>query len=77
MKTVFTQSNNTEIKRIADYPCDDYWSPLNSCPPQIQPQINVLIAKRERDKASIHLKISKNCKTKCSFYKAVHDFKVY
>ena len=50
MKTVFTQSNNTEINRIADYPFDDYWSPLYSCPSHIQPHIHVLIAKREREK---------------------------
>ena len=50
MKTVFTHSNNTEINRIADYPFDDYWSPLYSCPSHIQPHIHVLIAKREREK---------------------------
>ena len=46
MKTVFNHSNNTEINRIADYPFDDYWSPLYSCPSHIQPYIHVLIAKR-------------------------------
>ena len=50
MKTVFTQSSNKEINRIADYPFDDYWSPLYSSPSHIQPHIHVLIAKREREK---------------------------
>ena len=28
MKPVKTHSNNREINRIAEYPFDDYWSPL-------------------------------------------------
>ena len=50
MKPVMTQPNNTEINRIAEYPFDDYWSPLYSCPSHNQPHIHVLIAKREREK---------------------------
>ena len=37
MKTVFTQSSNKEINRIADYPFDEYWSPLYSFPSKVQP----------------------------------------
>ena len=47
MKLVMTQSKNNEISRIADYPFDTYWSPLYSFPSEIQPHIQVLIA-RER-----------------------------
>ena len=47
MKPVMTQSKNTEISRIADYPFDTYWPPLYSFPSEIQPHIQVLIA-RER-----------------------------
>ena len=47
MKSVITQSKNTEINRLADYPFDTYWSPLYSFPSEIQPHIHVLIARRE------------------------------
>ena len=47
MKPVVTQSNNSEISRIAEYPFDEYWSPLYSFPSQIQPHIHLLLAKRE------------------------------
>ena len=50
MKPVKTQSNNSEVSRIADYPFDEYWSPLYSFPSQIQPHIHLLLAKRERVK---------------------------
>ena len=50
MKPVMTQSNNTEISRIADYPFDAYWSPLYSFPSEIQPHIHMLILKRESTK---------------------------
>ncbi len=49
MKPVY-QSNNREIIQIAEYPFDDYWSPLYSFPSQIQPHIHILLAKRERAK---------------------------
>ena len=48
MKRVFTKLNNTEINRIADYPFDEYWSPLYSFPSEIQPHVHLLLAKRER-----------------------------
>ena len=38
------------LSRIADYPFDEYWSPLYSFPSQIQPHIHLLLAKRERVK---------------------------
>ena len=50
MKPVVTQSNISEISRIAEYPFDEYWSPLYSFPSQIQPHIHLLLAKRERVK---------------------------
>ena len=49
-KPVITHSNNSEINRIAEYPFDEYWSPLYSFPSQIQPHIHLLLAKRERVK---------------------------
>ena len=49
-KPVKTQSNIREVSRIADYPFDEYWSPLYSFPSQIQPHIHLLLAKRERVK---------------------------
>ena len=50
MKPVKTHSNNSEVSRIAEYPFDEYWSPLYSFPSQIQPHIHLLLAKRERVK---------------------------
>ena len=50
IKPVKTQSNISEVSRIADYPFDEYWSPLYSFPSQIQPHIHLLLAKRERVK---------------------------
>ena len=50
MKHVITQPNNTEVNRIAEYPFDEYWSPLYSFPSQIQPHIHLLLAKREKVK---------------------------
>ena len=47
MKQLMTQSKNTEISRIADYPFDTYWSPLYSCASEKHPHIHVLIARRE------------------------------
>ncbi len=49
-KSVVTHSNNSEINRIAEYPFDEYWTPLYSFPSEIQPHIHLLIAKRERVK---------------------------
>ena len=46
-KSVGTHSNNSEINRIAEYPFDEYWSPLYSFPSEIQPHIHLLLAKRE------------------------------
>ena len=46
-KTVATHSNNSEINRIAEYPFDEYWSPLYSFPSGIQSHIHLLLAKRE------------------------------
>ena len=37
MKPVKTQSNNSEVSRIAGYPLDEYWSPLYSFPSKVQP----------------------------------------
>ena len=51
MKPVTTHPNNTEINRIAEYPFDDYWSPLYSCPSHSQPHIHVLICKKRKRKA--------------------------
>ena len=50
MKPVIDQSNNSEMSRIADYPFDEYWSPLYSSTSQIQPHIHILLAKREKVK---------------------------
>ena len=50
MKTVTNQSNITEINKMAEYPFDDYWSPLYSFPSEIQPHIHFLIARREHSK---------------------------
>ena len=47
MKPVVTKSNNSEVSRIAEYPFDEYWSPLYSFPSQVQPHIHLLLAKRE------------------------------
>ena len=47
-KKVITQVNDIEVNRLADYPFDDYWSPLYSFPSHIQPHIHLLIAKREK-----------------------------
>ena len=47
MKPLVTHSNNREISRIAEYPFSEYWPPLYSFPSQIQPNIHILIAKRE------------------------------
>ena len=50
MKTVTNQSNTTEINKMAEYPFDEYWSPLYSFPSEIQPHIHFLIARREHSK---------------------------
>lgn len=46
-KEVAIHSNSLEINRIAEYPFDEYWSPLYSFPSEIQPHIHLLLAKRE------------------------------
>ena len=56
MKPVMTQSKNTDISRIADYPFDTYCPPLYSFPSEIQPHIQVLIARREDTKPIFPLK---------------------
>ena len=56
MKSVITQSKNTEINRLADYPFDTYWSPLYSFPSEIQPHIHLLIARREITKPKFPFK---------------------
>ena len=50
MKPLVTHSNNWGISRIAEYTFSEYWSPLYSFPSQVQPNIPILIAKRERVK---------------------------
>ena len=46
-KPVKTQSNIIEVSRIADYPFDEYWSPLYSFPSQIQPYTPTYCKKRK------------------------------
>ena len=50
MKPVITNSNISEMNRIAEYPFDEYWSPLYSFPSHVQPHIHLLLAKREKVK---------------------------
>ena len=50
MKPVINQSKATEINKMAEYPFDEYWSPLYSFPSEIQPHIHFLIARREGSK---------------------------
>ena len=46
-KQVTIHPNSSEMNRIAEYPFDEYWSPLYSFPSGIQPHIHLLLAKRE------------------------------
>ncbi len=55
-KSVTTHSNNSEINRIAEYPFGEYWSLLYSFQSEIQPQIRLLLSKRESVKPKYSFK---------------------
>ena len=55
-KMVINKSKDNELNRMAEYPFDDYWSPLYSFPSEIQPHIHVLLAKREKNKPQYSFK---------------------